>query len=269
MSIREQKRRLNSPVGLGFDQEAVFRLPLGRTLQSLVINHDVARSVMPRLAIEINGQETVINDAAFFNTVEAHRGVHTDANKTVIRFGEMINNTLAGQMFGGLPLLPNDNAVLKIQIGTGTGTPVITVDAFTTNLTDRLFIYRMRTVTAQVVVNGESSFSTLTTAAGVKIKRLWFKATDIAKIIIRQGGKRIWESTDADNNYDLQVAGRVPQSGYFCFDPAADGWGIDGLLDTISSTTPLEFIIETNDPTRTDNSMPIIVEQIDQIKAIG
>ncbi len=268
--MRLEKRNVSSPVGLGWSQEAVFRLPLGRTLQYLVINHSTTRAELERVAIEVNGQEIIITNATDLHTIESYKGGHTTTGKTVVRFSELMANTLSGQMLGGLALMPNDNAVLKISVGAGTGAISVDIDCYTTAIQNRIYVPTMRTVSAAVAINGVVKLENLvTTGKGIRVKRMIFKASDMAKLIVRQGGRRIYESTMAANDYDLQVAERTPQADHFIFDPTMHGWSVADLLDTVSSITPLEFEIETNDPARTDNNMPVIVETVNQVKDVG
>ncbi len=271
--MRIQKERINSPIGLGYNQNAIFQMLPERTIQKLVINHPgIPRDVFRRVAFELNGFEPIITNGGFLNDVETYRGGFVHPYKTVLAFGEHSNRTLQGQMRSGLPVVNRDNAVLKLELGDApsadAGAPQITIDAYTSRKQGRVFIPRIRTLTENVRPNGETVIPFRDAEEGVEIKRIWFQASDIVHLRVEQAGRKIWESSVEDHEYDQKVGSRKPRPGYFCFDPTHTGWGIDDLIDTVSRDTRLDLIVTTSGE-RTDNTLPMIVEQVDQVAALN
>ena len=101
---------------------------------------------------------------------------------------------------------------------------------------------RLYSVNFDASASGDNDLYWTNRSAARNVRRIHFytENADIEKISIHRDGTMVHEAWLSDNNFDIRQVGgpnygRVPQTGYYHFDPAAHGYALEGLFPTASN----------------------------------
>tara|TARA_R110001599_G_scaffold287356_2_gene489908 strand:+ start:4856 stop:5677 length:822 start_codon:yes stop_codon:yes gene_type:complete len=231
--------QLSAPDGLAWNQKATMKLEGGPTYDEIILDFggtitDVAK--VKRVAINLNGDEIIRLSGAEIKMLEAYRSLYGETDKFCLSLEDIANKSEEGQRITSLVTLPGDNITLTVEIGN-----------FTTNASDPLemkgyarvsaaqvsrnFIPRIYSVVINAAAAGENDYTNLT--RGPRVSAIHFKSANMTALRIKRDRIEVHEPIPVDvNNMLLRRHGRVPQAGYYHFDPIASKWGLRDLFAT-------------------------------------
>lgn len=231
--------QLHAPDGLAWNQKASMKLEGGPTYDEIILDFEgtiTDAAKIKRVAINLNGDEIIRLTGEELKMLEAYRDLYGETDKFVLSLEDIANKSEEGQRITSLVTLPGDNITLTVEIGN-----------FTTAVTDplsmkgyarvsaaqvaRMFIPRVYSVIINAAASGENDYSNLT--RGPRVRAIHFKSANMTGLRIKRDRIEVHEPIPVDvNNMLLKRHGRVPQAGYYHFDPIASKFGLRDLFAT-------------------------------------
>lgn len=217
----------------------------------------------------------MLNDEAIVDHVPVQNLLDIEAYKEnaevqgffSISFREIIANSLNGDLGHGLVTMPEDNLSVQIIInGTGANAAIALSGWYDVREAasksgkqiPRSIIPKLRLIPFEAAA-GDNEVNGL--AKMPVYRRIWFSAADVTRVqlLTTEGLNEVkrFDLTAARNDYAQQRHQRVPQAGFFIFDPMADGNATAKVLRT-RGLNILNFRV-----TKTAaGAMPLLVESV-------
>jgi len=238
-------KRIKTVEGLSQGSTATIRLPIGMTYHSLLLKGagdlDVVTGI-DEIRLVINGKpiQRWKNGGAEANTTNLFdgRANATSDNTLVLDFerkGMLKREARAVTAIGtGLPFdasvnpFPITTMYLELDLASDAGANlqlVCKARQSPKSVTGMVTHRRQFSYAAE----GAGDFEITDLPKGGLINRVFFKGTNIDALTIERDGYIIFER-DKGENERIQADGiRVPQAGYYVFDPTEEGYGGEGL----------------------------------------
>jgi hypothetical protein len=168
----------------------------------------------------------------------------------------------------GLPRGPNVDAgqdpnpittlSLEVDIDAGAAAPVLSLTALQSLARPAGIIKKVREYTYNAAATGEFEISDL--PKGDIINRVVFASADVDAVKVERNNLVVFNRTSAENNVVQADGHRVPQAGYFVFDPTEQGYGAEGLVT--AGAHDLRFVLTMGDT----GAVPVTVEYLGQLE---
>ncbi|PKG39706.1 major capsid protein P2 [Psychromonas sp. Urea-02u-13] len=261
---------LNPMNAVGYGQKANLRLVCGPTYQNIEIKHNLNVTDILKVSMTLGGKEFVSLTGVELNELAKQRKLYVEAGRLVIPFSNPQMRTRQGVRAGELVTLENDHIMIYVELKTSASAsdseivPEIKLRAQTTQAQpERFFLPRLFTLDWTANQSGETPFDWQDRDPRRTLRRLIFQAPDITKVEIKRDDLVEFESTSADNSFDLISNGRSPLTNAYVLDFLQYGFAEDGRFPTFARKS-LDFrITKTN-----AGNIRLLVDQIEQVKAL-
>lgn len=223
--------RMPSAEGVAPGQTATFRLPIGRTFHTLLLNYAGATlAQLTEARIVANGQvvRRYSTGGPKIDTVNKHAGLaaangilRIDFDRPGMRLKDGEEYTSFGTGIANDPT-PVTTLTLEVDIAAAAVAPVLSLKAIQSEPRPFGLVSKIREFVYNAPAAGDYEIVDL--PKGDLIGKIFIKSANITKLKIERDGFVIFERTAAENNV-VQLDGyRVPQAGYFVFDPSENGF---------------------------------------------
>jgi|TARA_R110000744_G_scaffold69739_1_gene141411 hypothetical protein len=255
--------------GVAFNSKASMSLPVGPTYQEIHLVTSLTPAQIRQVSVVVNGDTIVQVSGADLMMMEKYKknatreavfdtGVLTQKGVFVIPFTNPNAKNQNGQLFGGLITLAGENITLEIEIGAGTGTPILDVETFqSVARASRPYMPRIKSYVMQAQAEGWNDFTTFPANAKTNIRRAYFKS-DVSRLKIERDGYILFDKKKDTQEFQQERVGRAPQAGYFSYDPTMYGYEQADILNT-GHVSEFVFRVEVG----TAGAIPILVESVE------
>ncbi|WP_028025583.1 major capsid protein P2 [Enterovibrio calviensis] len=258
--------KLNSMVGASWGQKGTLPIPIGPTYHELILETNAAPSDITRASVNLNGEEIYVLTGEEMRMLERYkRRVHTE-RYFVIPFSDITARTKNGVRYTALVTEKGDNIHLDVQfISKADGAEPLTVQvhAHVSNAQPvRLVVPMLKPQTMPANSQGVNEFTNLVSSELIAIRRMHFAHDQISNLEISRDFIKEYEASTFIAESNAMRNDRVPQDGYFHFDPIVRGFSVDELFPTYHNSE-LKFSVTTNDVA---GSIPILVESVKVVR---
>ncbi|RCX07047.1 major capsid protein P2 [Marinomonas foliarum] len=272
-------KKLNGFNGVGWGSKASMSLPVGPTYNEIQLITSLTAAQIRQVTVSVNGETIVqvsgaqlvmmekykkhfVQEAEFETTGEGESEVTTltQSGVFVIPFTNPTAKNQNGAYFGGLVTLQGENVTLEVEIDNGSGSLSLEGMAFLApSQTRRIFMPRIREHIFQANAIGWNDFTTFPAGAAVNIRRAYFKG-EVNRLIVDRDTTTLFDVTKEVQAVQQKRVDRVPQDGYFVFDPTMYGYEQADVLNTGYNS---EFVFRLD--LGAASSVPILVESVLQV----
>ncbi len=190
--------------------------------------------------LNLNGEDIIDVKGTDLVMLEAYEENPEQLGYLTISLRELIAKTMDGAELTGLVTLKGDAISLEVDIS-GTGaSAVVTLKGFAVTSparSVRQWVPKMRRVPLSASAAGDFEVTTL--PRGPRYMRIHFNKADINQLTIERDQYKLYQQTAARMAYLAKRQKRVPQTGWFHFDPILDGYAI--AKNMVSASTSLVF----------------------------
>jgi hypothetical protein len=268
-------KRLNGFNGVLWGSKASVALPAGPTYTEIHLETSLTAAQIRQVNVILNGDTIVAVSGADLVMMEKYKGHHVqeaefdgDDNLTqsgvfVIPFTNPNAKNQQGGNFGGLVTLAGENITLEVEIADGSGALTLAGHSYTTAAqARRIWEPNIKTHIFQANSTGLNDYPSFPASAAVNIRRAYFKG-DLSRLILERDGTTLFDATKGVYEFQQTRVGRVPQTGYFTFDPTIYGYEMADVLNTGKVS---EFVFRMD--LGTAASVRILVESIKQVASL-
>jgi hypothetical protein len=261
--MRHQPHYVKSFSGLGWGQSPSVRLTGGPTYERIVIDTNdgtnfLAAADILFARIYLNGDMIHEWTGADLVMLVDYAGLPAQNGIFVLPFEDVTAQTIAGQEQSAFVTFPTDAVDLKITLAAAGGrawNPTLKAVGYVSAAqSKRTLLKRTRTINFDASAVGLNNLTTV--ERGPAIMRMHF-ATSATDLSIQRDFVTVYENTAEINAYNLKQLGRVPQTGYFHFDPVATGFNQADIFRTVSNQ--LDFRLTTT----AAGNIPVLIESLE------
>lgn len=267
--------RLNGLNGVAWGSKASVALPAGPTYTEIQLQTSLMANQIRFVNVVLNG-ETIIqvsgDDLVMMEKYKNHHvqeatfdaeGALTQLGIFVIPFTNPTAKNQIGANFGGLVTLQGENITLEVEIKEGTGNLSLSGYAYTTEAQGRrVWEPNIKTHTFQANSTGLNDYPSFPGGSDVFLRRAYFKG-DISRLILERDRTTLFDATKAIYEFQQKRVDRVPQAGYFVFDPTIYGYEMADVLNTGKKS---EFVFRMD--LGVALPVPILVESVKQVASL-
>lgn len=229
--------RMPSAEGVAPGQTATFRLPIGRTYNGLLLGYTgVTLAQLTEIRVVANGKvfRRYAGGGAKVDLLNVFSGLNAAAGVLPIYFDRPHMRTRDGEEFTKLGTgvtVPNETPItvltMEVDIDAAAVDPVLTLKAIQSDPAGVGMLAHVREFTYNAPAIGEYEIVDL--PKGLLISSMFLGSPNITKVKIERDGFVVFER-DASENSVVQLDGmRVPQAGYFVYDPTELGYASEVL----------------------------------------
>jgi hypothetical protein len=248
--------KLNSFSGVGAGQTASLVLSNGPFYQDIYLKTNVSIANIESVKLKLNTVELFDLTGTQLRMMQAYYNIPVKAGFFTLPISASHSPELQRRLSTGLATFAGDNLVLEVKIAAGAIAP--TIEAFAdvrANPGFRPFVRRFLPFTIPAAGAGESQFTSFT--KGPRIMAAYFNKADMTKLVIERDKNTLFELESDANNFLLEREGRIPQAGYFHFDPTRMDYPIDEAFVTASQDLSFKVTVGTG------GNIPVIFDCID------
>lgn len=214
---------------------AVCKLPIGRTYHAIFITYSgVTLAQMNELRVVANGKVIQrLASGTFADVLTQFTGRAAAAGVLTIDFDRINMLTRAGEEFTKIGTGdPTDQTPivtmrLEIDIDAAAAAPALSAKAVQSEPSILGLIRKIRHFTYNAPAAGDYEISDL--PKGDLIGRIIFDNANINSLKIERDNRTVFERTAAENSLIQTDGKRVPQAGYFIYDPSELGYSSESL----------------------------------------
>jgi len=252
-----------SAEGVAAGQTATFRLPIGRTYHALLLSYAGATlAQLSEIRIVANGAVirryanggTKVDTINQFNGLSAAAGIlRIDFDRMGMRLKEGEEFTSFGTGFPGDPT-PITTLSLEIDIDAAAIAPALALKAIQSEPRPFGLVAQYR----EFVYNaaGVGDYEIVDLPKGPIIGKIFINSANITRLKVEKDGFVVFERTAAENNLIQADGYRVPQAGFYVYDPSENGFAGEAL--TTQGVQDLRVIVTMAAP----GAIPLTVEYI-------
>lgn len=241
-------RPLDSFNSVGEGQTANVQLQPGPTYDELHFEYPYSAvagaefdiSHFTGFRLNLNGEDIIDVTGADLVMLEAYEGNAEQPGYFTLSLVELIARTFDGANYTGLVTGKGDSISIEVDIsGTGAAASV-TLKGFaktSPSRPSRDYVPKLRKTPMSASAAGDFEVTTL--PRGPRYQRIHFNKGDINKLTIERDQFKMYELTAARMDYIAKRWDRVPQAGWFHFDPIVDGYAL--AKNFVSQSTSLVF----------------------------
>ncbi|MBJ7539255.1 major capsid protein P2 [Marinomonas transparens] len=268
-------KRLNGLNGVAWGSKASVALPAGPTYTEIHLETSLTAEQIRQVNVILNGETIVQVSGADLVMMEKYKkhhiqeatfdndGVLTQKGIFVIPFTNPTAKNQNGANFGGLVTLKGENITLEIEIADGTGALSLGGFSYSTFAqARRIWEPNIKTHIFQANSTGLNDYPNFPSSDKVNLRRMYFKG-DISRLVLERDGTTLFDASKGVYEFQQVRVGRVPQTGYFTFDPTIYGYEMADVLNTGKVS---EFVFRLD--LGTAAAVPILVESIKQVNTL-
>ncbi|EHK9017221.1 hypothetical protein KCU41_002701 [Vibrio vulnificus] len=261
-------RELDPVEGVNWGNQATLRVVSGPTYQSIELVTNITDPAdIERITLKLNGREIVGVTGQDLVDIQEHRKQYTQAGRYIIPFADLTARTKAGVRTGELVTLQGEIWMMYIQLKakSGVAAPMIRARAHTTQAQSRrIYLPRLYSLTWFAAASGRTPFDFAERSPFLSIKRIHFKDDTITRVRVMRDEREEINVSKEDNAFDLAVAKREQNAGWFSVDFIRTGFSVEGRLPT-NAAKQLQFELEKSSA----GSVPVLIEAIEQVGEIN
>ncbi|MFL7024156.1 major capsid protein P2 [Enterovibrio norvegicus] len=258
--------KLNSMIGAAWGQKGTLPIPVGPTYHELILETNAAAADIERASVTLNGEEIYILTGEELRMLERYKKRQHTERYFVIPFSDITARTKNGVRYTALVTEKGDNIHLDVQFASKADSAAalsIQVHAHVSNAQPvRLIVPMLKPQTMPANAQGVNEFTSLVSSELIAVRRMHFKHDNIDKLEINRDFIKEYEATAFIADSNAIRNDRVPQDGYFHFDPIVRGFSVDELFPT-QHNSELKFSVTTSDVA---GSIPILVESVKVVR---
>lgn len=258
-------RPLDSFSSVGNNQTATVALQPGPTYDEIHFEYpysttagaELDKSHFTEVRVNLNGEDIVAVPAADLVMLEAYEGNSETNGRFTLSFRELIARTFDGVHATGLVTEPGDAISIEVDIAGAGAAATITLKAFAVTSParpQRQFIPKLKKVPLSANSAGDVEVTTL--PRGPRYQRIHFNKGDINSLTIERDQFKLYQLTAGQMDYVAKRNKRVPQAGWFHFDPIVDGFAL--AKNMVSTATSMVYRLNL----ATSGSFNALVESI-------
>ena len=257
--------------GTGYKKRKSITLDTGSTYDVIYLKTtNVNADQIEKITMTIDGDTKVDIFGSDLLMLEAFRGIYAEAGVFCLRFADIKARTQDGVNLTGYVTNPGENIILTIHFGPATAQQTADgvspeVEAWADmrpnllkdgKMLRRLIDYRLYRDDIAADKTGKVNFKTFD--RGPRIRALHFDTPRVTDLEIKRDKITRYEAPKFINDMRLQQIGqRVPQEGFFHFDPIVSNYAVADLLQTNGAS----FVIS---PTvSTAGAIPVLFETLE------
>ena len=240
--------------GTGYKKRKSITLDTGSTYDVIYLKTtNVNADQIEKITMTIDGDTKVDIFGSDLLMLEAFRGIYAEAGVFCLRFADIKARTQDGVNLTGYVTNPGENIILTIHFGPATAQQTAEKDG---KMLRRLIDYRLYRDDIGADKTGKVNFKTFD--RGPRIRALHFDTPRVTDLEIKRDKITRYEAPKFINDMRLQQIGqRVPQEGFFHFDPIVSNYAVADLLQTNGAS----FVIS---PTvSTAGAIPVLFETLE------
>jgi len=237
--------------GVAAGATATLRLPIGRTYERLKIEYSgVTLPQLKELRLVGNGitiqrwvGAALLDVVNQFDGMAAAGGILT---LNLVRHNLKTRVAIEETAIGTGVAPSNDFPVtlttlqLEIDIDAAAAAPVLSCTALQSAPRPLALLKKVRTYNYSPAASGEFEISDL--PRGDLINRIVFKTASMSGLRIERDNRVIFDRTKAENEQYQTDGARVPQAGYFIYDPTEEGYGAEPMVT--AGVQDLRFVMK-------------------------
>jgi len=231
----------------------------GVTYDGIYLETSLAPSEIENARLQLNAEEIWSLSGAELVMLDKFDVIYDSFGGPVYRYSLPIQYETAVladmQRVTSLTIGPGDNCVLKVKIAAGATSP--TLEAFAETSAFRGYrdaIRKFERYTVPVAGAGTAEFFSVN--RGSRVLRMHFKTANMDGLEIVRDRLKVYELDKGRNDYLLKRSGRVPQSGYFHFDPTKQGFPVLDGFATVANALTFKLNMTAA------GNVPILVERL-------
>lgn len=265
-------RNIKSFSGMGWGQIPTVNLTGGPTIQEIMLdtNDGAGNFLAPAdilyVRLSLNGDVLIDVTGEELRMLETYKGLFSEDGRFIIPLSDVSANTLPGQLVGGLVTFPSDTITLDVALaaaGARTWQPTLNASyEVTASEQARVWLPRIRSMNFDCSATGYNDITTL--PRGPRIQRAHMLGT-ISELIVLKNRLNLFERTSDRNTFLLKRTGRVPQTGYYHFDPIALGFNQVEGFETRDATESLTFRVNV----AAAQNVRCLLETVEQVAGAG
>ena len=265
-------RNIKSFSGMGWGQIPTVNLTGGPTIQEIQLDTNdgagnfLAPADINYVRLSLNGDVLIDVTGAQLRMLETYKGLFVEDGRFVIPLSDVSANTLRGQLVGGLVTFPSDTITLDVSLaaaGGRTWQPTLKASyEVTASEQARIWLPRIRAMNFDCSDAGWNDITTL--PRGPRIQRAHLLGS-VNELVVLKNRLNLFERTAPRNTYLLKRFGRVPQSGYYHFDPIASGFNQVEGFETADATESLTFRVNVTAAA----NIKCLLETVEQVAGAG
>lgn len=275
-------KRLNGLNGVAWGSKASVALPAGPTYTEIHLETSLRADQIRFVNVVLNGETIVQASGADLIMMEKYKNHHvqeatfettgtgesavttlTQLGVFVIPFTNPTAKNQIGANFGGLVTLQGENITLEVEIKEGSGALSLGGYAYTTPAeARRVWEPNIKTHTFQANSTGLNDYPSFPGSNQVFLRRAYFKGA-VSRLILERDGTTLFDATKGVYEFQQKRVERVPQDGYFIFDPTIYGYERADVLNTGKVS---EFVFRMDLGAAV--AVPILVESVKQVASL-
>lgn len=260
--------------GGGYNQEFYLQIPNGLNLKRTLLElTNLEHSQIKRVRVEFNGSPIYDIEGMYFVMRDKYLKQKIASNMLTIPFADETMLNQPSQNLTGLVTMPNENWVLRIDVGAPTSaqTQANAVPAikahFIASPAPEFGRVTMPRIMSEVISSNRSGelevdhFVRKQSIAPTALRRAFYRSGNVAELEIRQNGKVIYEATKAVNDYELERRRRE-------VNPAIQWVDNGGNARDVYAFAPVDTGFGIADKLRTDQGAFATIFEIDDARSI-
>lgn len=259
-------RTMPSFSGVGANQTASVRLPLGRTYHQLLLTYSGATLAQLNEARVVANGDVIQTwrELSFLDKINQFEGRAAANGVIVLDFDRYGMKTRQAKEFTAIGTGVEDDPQklttlhLEVDIDAAAVGPALSLRAVQSNPQVLGLVKRVRTYNYAPSAAGDFEISDL--PKGNLIHRIIFDKADINSVKVERDNFVVFERTEAENTLIQNDGVRNAQSGYFCYDPTEQGYGGEGLVTQGVQDLRITVNVGSAGP------MPVTVESIGAVE---
>jgi hypothetical protein len=232
--------KMNNFSAVGAGQTANLQLATGSFYQELYLETDALAADL-KVTLTLNSIKLFELTGTELNMLSDYYGIAKTAGYFSLPISSSHTPELGRRIQTGLNTFGSDNLVMDVEIKTGS--QLSRLECFAEvreNSGSRGFVRRFHTFSQQVSAAGEVDFTNMDKK--IRIMAAHFASPDMAGLKIERDKRILFELSKGRNNFVLKREKRMPQTGYFHFDPTRGNHPVAEAM--ITQSQDLNFKLE-------------------------
>ena len=221
--------------GVAAGQTATCRLPIGRTYHALLLTYSgVTLAQMDEIRLVANGKVFQrFKTGTFLDVLAQFTGRAAASGVIVVDFDRINMKLREGEEFTAIGTGIADDPTpittfnMEVDLSAAAVTPALSLKAIQSEPKALGLIRKIREFSYNAPATGDYEVADL--PKGDLIGRIVFESANITKVKIERDNRTVFERATAENELIQTDGVRVPQTGYWVYDPTELGYASESL----------------------------------------
>jgi len=250
--------------GGGFSSQWSLNCDVGPTYKEMILRTNLNNDQITQVLVQLNGDAIYDVSGEELRMLEAYKGRAQEDGVFVIPFSDFSCKTIEGQDLTELVTFAGDNLTLIVKTAAATAAQVTASLVPTLKATAvmgaaksaRTVIPRMYSNLVQAGASGKNVYKNFN--RGPRIRRMHMNGP-VTQLEIMRNRLTRYDVDATDNDYLLARENKVPQSGWFHFDPIKYDFAIADFLQTAGES------FEINPYVSAAGDIPVLFETVETV----